>query len=127
MVPRMRRGPLIVLLCLVGCDDAMSRLPSPPLVPPPGTSGAITCIGKTTPPNDQVTTLEFGGLTRMYRVHVPPSYDPRLGTPVVLNFHGYTEAAEAQIVLTDMNPHADAHGYKTITKPKRVFELHGYF
>jgi len=106
----MRRGPLIPILLLCACD-AQGSGPPEPKVPPPGASGAITCSGRTTPPNDQVTTFEFGGLLRMYRVHVPPSYDSRLGTPLVLNFHGYVEAAEAQLVLSDMNPHADAHGY----------------
>jgi polyhydroxybutyrate depolymerase len=106
----MRRGPLI-LLWLCACDSGSTSAPAAS-VPPPGTiPPAIACSGKSIPPNDQVTTLQSGGLTRMYRVHVPPSYDPSFATPVVLNFHGYVEAAEAQIVLTDMNPHADANGY----------------
>ncbi|NBW13464.1 MAG: poly(3-hydroxybutyrate) depolymerase, partial [Caulobacteraceae bacterium] len=41
-----------------------------------------------TAPIDQDFTLQHGGLTRHYRVHVPPSYTPEQPTPLVLAFHG---------------------------------------
>ena len=39
-------------------------------------------------PGDHARTLEFGGRTRSYIVHVPPKHDPKQPTPVVLAFHG---------------------------------------
>lgn len=41
-----------------------------------------------TTPGDQDFTLQHGGLTRHYRVHVPPSYKPEQATALVLTFHG---------------------------------------
>ena len=37
---------------------------------------------------DHTRTLEHDGHTRTYIVHVPPKYDPKQPTPVVLAFHG---------------------------------------
>jgi len=39
-------------------------------------------------PGDYSFTLVHDGLTRMYRVHVPPGYSPSKPTPMVLSFHG---------------------------------------
>jgi polyhydroxybutyrate depolymerase len=39
------------------------------------------------PPGDHVRTLKIGDRSRSYSVHVPPSYDARRPTPVVLAFH----------------------------------------
>lgn len=39
-------------------------------------------------PGDYSFTLVHDGLTRMYRVHVPPGYSPSKPAPMVLSFHG---------------------------------------
>lgn len=39
-------------------------------------------------PGTHTLTLGHGGLSRKVVVHVPPSYDPKLPTPLVLAFHG---------------------------------------
>lgn len=39
-------------------------------------------------PGDFRFTLEHGGLTRMYRVHVPKSYDAAKPMPMLMAFHG---------------------------------------
>ena len=39
-------------------------------------------------PGDYTFSLELGGLTRMYRVHVPAKYSPSKPTPMLLSFHG---------------------------------------
>ena len=45
-------------------------------------------------PGDHTRTLEHDGRTRTYIVHVPPKYDPKQPTPVVLAFHGGGSNAE---------------------------------
>ena len=40
--------------------------------PPPSPA----CAGKLIPPRDQTLTLDFGGDTRTFDVHVPDRYDP---------------------------------------------------
>lgn len=39
-------------------------------------------------PGDYTFTLQLGGLTRKYRVHVPRSYQPGSPAPLLLAFHG---------------------------------------
>lgn len=41
-----------------------------------------------TQPGDYRFTMEHGGLQRAYLVHVPPNYNAKAPTPVVLAFHG---------------------------------------
>jgi polyhydroxybutyrate depolymerase len=43
---------------------------------------------KITKPGDYTYSVPIGGLTRMYRVHVPAKYDPAVPTPLLLSFHG---------------------------------------
>src|SRR5262245_52973713 len=50
----------------------------------------LTCSGLLPHPVDSVRTLMHEGLARQFRVHVPASYDPGVGVPVVLNFHGFS-------------------------------------
>jgi polyhydroxybutyrate depolymerase len=54
------------------------------------------CTGLSVPARDRRLTLTHGGHVRAYWVHVPPDYDPTVGTPVVLNFHGLTSNAAQQ-------------------------------
>jgi polyhydroxybutyrate depolymerase len=52
------------------------------------------------------------GLTRQYKVHVPPSYDPNLPTPLVFCFHGLGQNAVMFCVDgANMVAQADARGY----------------
>jgi polyhydroxybutyrate depolymerase len=43
---------------------------------------------RVTSPGDHEFTLTHNGMTRHYRVHVPPSYSPDKATALVLAFHG---------------------------------------
>ncbi len=62
-------------------------------------------------PGDATLHLDFGGMTRTYKVHVPPSYDGSVPVPLVLNFHGYTSTADQEIALTHMNDQSDTSGF----------------
>jgi polyhydroxybutyrate depolymerase len=73
---------------------------------------AITCAaGKTGAKGDITVTLMSGGYERDAILHVPQSYDPTKGTMLVLNFHGFTSNAAEQVILTGMNPVADAKNF----------------
>lgn len=43
---------------------------------------------KITGPGDYVRTIQHQGLTRRYRIHVPPGYQAEKAAPLVLAFHG---------------------------------------
>lgn len=54
--------------------------------PAPESSTDVTT--KITKPGDYTFSLQHDGLTRMYMVHVPESYDPAKAAPLLLAFHG---------------------------------------
>ena len=84
-----------------------------------GTGGggvpAPACSGKTAPAMaDDTWTLMSGGLMRTANVHVPTSYDPSKGMPLVLDFHGYSSNASQEALLSGMNAKADSAGFIAI-------------
>lgn len=62
-------------------------------------------------PGDHTRTLEVDGRTRRYLVHVPPSYDAKKPTPVVLVYHGGGSYAEITMSFTGMSAKADEAGF----------------
>jgi polyhydroxybutyrate depolymerase len=58
-----------------------------------------------------VFTLRFDGLTRDYRLHVPPAAMSGIPLPLVLNLHGATQNAQLEEITSDMDPNADVNGY----------------
>lgn len=61
------------------------------------------------PVSDHV--LEHGGLERSFEVHVPPGYDHRTPTPLVLAFHGYTNSPQQQEEWSGLSLAAAEAGY----------------
>jgi len=52
-------------------------------------------------------TISSGGLTRIYRLHLPPSYRPDASQAVILNFHGHGSNAMEQERCTSFSTLAD--------------------
>jgi polyhydroxybutyrate depolymerase len=94
-------------------DDAPGDPDAPPNDPPDAPVSG-TCEGRPALPADDTWQLDFGGTTRSVKVHVPPTYDPAIATPVVLNFHGYTMNAQWQADMTRMDAKSDAAGFIAI-------------
>jgi polyhydroxybutyrate depolymerase len=59
----------------------------------------------------ELRRVDSGGRTRWYRVHVPPSYQPGVPTPVLLGFHGGAGNAEGFAEATGLRETADRHGF----------------
>ncbi|MDH3623527.1 MAG: hypothetical protein OEQ49_06600 [Myxococcales bacterium] len=55
--------------------------------------------------------LEFGGESRSYELHVPPSYDGNTPMPLLLNFHGFTSNGPQQQFFSEMDGTADERGF----------------
>ncbi len=55
-----------------------------------------------------VESLEHDGVTRSYRLHLPPNFDPQESLPVVFNLHGFTSNAFQQEAYSEMNMVADS-------------------
>ena len=62
-------------------------------------------------PGDHTRTVEVDKLTRKYLVHIPPKYDPKTPSPVVLAFHGGGSNAEVMVKFCGLNETADKHGF----------------
>tara|TARA_B100000809_G_C15138900_1_gene531999 strand:- start:4326 stop:5489 length:1164 start_codon:yes stop_codon:yes gene_type:complete len=52
-------------------------------------------------------SITHGGVQRTYILYVPASYSAASPAPIVLNFHGYTSSATAQMFYGDFRPIAD--------------------
>ncbi len=63
------------------------------------------------PPGDHTRSLEVDNRTRTYLVHVPPKYDSKNPTPVVLAFHGGGSNAEQMVRFCGLNETADRAGF----------------
>jgi polyhydroxybutyrate depolymerase len=62
-------------------------------------------------PGDHTRTLTVGDLKRTYLVHIPPRYDPKKATPVVLAFHGGGANADNMVVFSGLNKKSDDAGF----------------
>ena len=82
-------------------DDASPIVDARPLV---------ACTGKAMQARDATWTV--GG--RSVRVHVPASYDPTRGTPIVLGLHGLDANASTQATVSRMNTRADSAGFVAV-------------
>lgn len=60
---------------------------------------------------DVSASLQSGGITRSYEMHIPDRPSPAGGWPVVLAFHGGGQRGAGVIRLMRLNPLADAQGF----------------
>lgn len=75
-----------------------------------------TSVPSTQPfkPGNQFRTITVDGRARSYFVHVPPKFDAKKPTPVVLNLHGAFASAPMQAIFSGMNAKADAAGFVVV-------------
>jgi polyhydroxybutyrate depolymerase len=62
-------------------------------------------------PGNHTRTLQVDGRSRSYLVHVPPKYDARQPTPVVLAFHGAATNATIMALSSGLSAKADEAGF----------------
>jgi polyhydroxybutyrate depolymerase len=92
-------------------SSATAALDSPFHDATPPAATPVACRSKWWSPGDHVVTVTSGGLTRRSRLHVPVAYDPRRGTPLVLNFHGVHSNGIEQELLTGMSAASEARRF----------------
>jgi polyhydroxybutyrate depolymerase len=81
----------------------------------PSVAAGEGCSGRSaSPTGDYDARLEFDGVERDYRVHVPPGYDPTRETPVVLVFHGGLGTGRFIQKQSRMNPVSDEEGFLAV-------------
>ncbi len=79
--------------------------------PDAGAPQPVACDGLDALPAEQTITIQSGGASRTFGLHAPPSYDPTVPTPVVVNFHGLTSNAGQQAIFSGMSAKADEAGF----------------
>lgn len=65
-------------------------------------------------PGDNDRSIEVGGLTRTYRIHVPPGWTPATQAPVVFDIHGWSTTAGLQQSLSGMQAVSDREGFLVV-------------
>src|SRR5580658_1854242 len=78
---------------------------------PHSSDPALECSEDAAQPLDATWTVEVGGTSRIFNVHVPDSYSPHSRTAVVLNFHGFGSDGTQQDELSGMSREADSAGF----------------
>jgi len=61
--------------------------------------------------NDELYTLDFGGRTRSYILHLPPTISSTKPVPLVVNLHGGGGNAKSALEQTGFNAEADRNGF----------------
>ncbi len=90
------------------------------------TSGALGCALDTPPPEAMFEhVLPHDGLDRELLVYVPPGYDHRTPTPVVLAFHGYTNTPAQQEEWSMLSETAAQQGF-VLVYPQGTGALSGW-
>jgi polyhydroxybutyrate depolymerase len=56
-------------------------------------------------------TLQHNGVSRNYRLHLPPGFDKNIPIPLVFNLHGFTSNAVQQEIYSGMNAVSDKEGF----------------
>lgn len=56
-------------------------------------------------------SIDVDGINRTYIVYVPASYDSMTATPLMFNFHGFTQQASQHMATSAMRPVADTAGF----------------
>ncbi len=59
-------------------------------------------------------TLQSGGRTRVYRLHLPPGYDPARPAALVIALHGYAAGPKSQERLSGLSDLADKEGFVVV-------------
>lgn len=84
-------------------------------IPPLASTGCGQPLALFTPGSVVSDQLVHDGLTRTFRVYVPPSYDPAHPLPVVLNFHGGFGSGAQQESFSKIVDVASSEGFIAVS------------
>ncbi len=91
---------LLVITVLMCCSSAGFAAPPKPDV-------ALA-------PGDHTRNITVDGRERTYLVHIPPKYDPKQSTPLVLALHGAAMNGPMMVWFTGLNKQSDAAGFVVV-------------
>lgn len=103
-----RIGVFVVIGCLAALmfsGAALAESPTPAQAQTCDPTGEAVNVGQSS------HEIEWQGMTRHYRLYIPPSYDPAQPTPLVLSLHGFASNPGQQEMFSQWNAVADEEGF----------------
>jgi polyhydroxybutyrate depolymerase len=77
---------------------------------PDSESGLLDCSGLSATPGDHSQTIQMGGVTRSYVLHIPTAYTGVEPAPLIIDYHALTDTGEDQRVASIYPPVVDPEG-----------------
>ena len=74
--------------------------------------------------NTSTQTILYDGINREYLLYIPDSYDGKISTPLMLNFHGFGNSASEHMIEADMRSLAESDTF-ILVYPQGSY-LNGY-
>ena len=112
--------PALCAVLLAGCSGGGASPPGTPDGTPAASASVTTVAGGCSPARpqaagDQPSSIQSGGLTRTYILHIPPAYDGTKAVPLVLAFHPYGGTASFMNSYAKLPAEADSAGFILVT------------
>ena len=95
---------VVVVALAVACGTSAAPGPRAAGSPSQGAAGGRDIDG----------TVQSGGFTRSYVIHLPPDSSRLTPTPIVIAFHGYPMTAAQMSRITHLSAVADRHGFAVV-------------
>ena len=95
---------VVVVALAVACGTSAAPGPRGAGSPSQGAAGGRDIDG----------TVQSGGFTRSYVIHLPPDSSRLTPTPIVIAFHGYPMTAAQMSRITHLSAVADRHGFAVV-------------
>ena len=110
---------VVLALLAAGCNRSPREAGPPPTTSTTTTAaslpaGCATSTAARPPAGGSSGSLTFGGIERLYLLHVPAGYDATEPTPVVFNFHGHGSSAAAEMAYADFRPLAERETFLVV-------------
>jgi polyhydroxybutyrate depolymerase len=119
-------GAAALLVSACSSSGSGSAAPSSAPTSPPAASASPAVVaarpsagcsttGAAARPGQVTLPFAAAGDTGTYVRHLPPSYDGDHPLPLVLDLHGYGEAASIHVLISALGPYGDTHRFITLT------------
>src|SRR5690242_5359319 len=95
---------LVLILSVAGCRLAQQHTPTS--LPPAATTATVAATY-----GDHTGSMDIGGLTRSWQLHVPDKYNSQNPAPLLLALHGRLGDGKGMASLTHLSQVTDQYGF----------------